>query len=153
MDNTFINGVLTLSYISSGTTSYPIPWADPTTSYFYRVGVINAGGNSEFSAYKTVKTYAIGISNPNQEKSIYSFYPNPVINNLNFEYVLLNNSSVQLAIYNLNGQMVKTLLNYGQQTVGSYSESFDVSGLERGIYLARFTTGACAETFKIVIAK
>jgi hypothetical protein len=152
MDNTFVNGVLSLSYISSNTLSYVIPWADPTTNYYYRVCVQNAGGNSAFSSVKPASTYATGFL-PNKGNCSFNYYPNPISNSMNFEYNLLENESVNLVICNLNGQMMKILLNNKQQTAGSYSSSFDVSDLERGIYLARFTTGAYVETFKIVIAK
>jgi hypothetical protein len=43
------------------------------------------------------------------------------------------------------------LLNIKNQSSGTYSKTFDVSGLKNGIYFVRFTAGKAAKSFKVVI--
>ncbi|MHC1705663.1 MAG: beta strand repeat-containing protein [Tenuifilaceae bacterium] len=154
MDNTFLTGVLTISEISSSIRSYTIPFGSPGSKYYYRVCIKNAGGYSAYTTnYATVTTTTVGVLDQELENSSFNYYPNPAVNNLNFEYSLLENTNVQLSVYTLNGQLVNTLLDNKNQQVGTYTNSFDVSGLNSGVYFARFTTGRFAKTFKLVIAR
>lgn len=152
-DNTFTTGVFSISNLNSSTLSYVITGANSLSNYYYRVRINNASGNSVYSNITTVTTLSTGISNTTLGNSSYSFYPNPASNSLNFEYSLLESTNVQLVIYNLIGQEIRTLINNESQSVGEYSKYYDVSDLNSGIYLARFTTGKYSKSFKIQISK
>jgi hypothetical protein len=100
---------------------------------------------------------AVAISVPTKVSDVFQknvnvkIYPNPVSNSINFEYNLLENANVHLDVYNMNNQVVCTFLNNARQSAGSYSKSFDVSGLKNGVYFARLTAGKITKSVKIVI--
>jgi hypothetical protein len=100
---------------------------------------------------------AVAISVPTKVSDVFQknvnvkIYPNPVSNSINFEYNLPENANVHLDVYNMNNQVVCTFLNNARQSAGSYSKSFDVSGLKNGVYFARLTAGKITKSVKIVI--
>ena len=99
------------------------------------------------------KASFVGLANQVQSKNSYQILQNPSTNVLSLEYNLMKNSNVNLVLHNMNGQAVKTLINNTSHSSGSYSESFDVSGLKPGIYLARFTIGGETKSSKILISR
>jgi photosystem II stability/assembly factor-like uncharacterized protein len=80
-----------------------------------------------------------------QEFQLLQNYPNPFNSKTIINYSLGKQlsalSNVELAIYNILGQKVKTLVNKKQQP-GSYSVSFDGSGLASGVYICRLKAGS-----------
>ena len=60
--------------------------------------------------------------------------------------------SVQLAVYNLNGELVDWLFS-GDQFAGSHQVIWDASGHPSGIYLVRLNTGDLVETQKVMLLK
>jgi hypothetical protein len=113
----------------------------------------NLGGARVSSSWANAvaRVSMAGLSDQIQEKNDFIIYQNPSSKNLKFDYRLTESSDVNLVLYNINGQAVKVLINYNNQTAGSYSESFDVSGLKTGIYLARFTSLGVVKSSKILI--
>ena len=61
-------------------------------------------------------------------------------------------SPVNLTIYNLRGQKVKTLLS-AYLLSGFHSLEFDASDLPSGIYLYQLQAGRYGETKKMVVLK
>jgi flagellar hook assembly protein FlgD len=59
---------------------------------------------------------------------------------------------VQLNIYNLNGQLVKTLVNQ-QMAPGSYKATFDGANLSSGIYYYKLTVDGRVFTKKMMLVK
>lgn len=67
-------------------------------------------------------------------------YPNPFNALTNIKYDLPYADHVTLKVYNIHGQVVKTLVNQ-IQAPGNYNLSFDASGLSGGIYLYELNIG------------
>jgi YVTN family beta-propeller protein len=89
--------------------------------------------------------------------SLQQNYPNPFNPTTAIEYSLRAHDHtplhVNLAIYNLLGQKVATLVNQNQQA-GSYRVEWDASGLAGGIYLYRLKAGnKFVETKRLVFLK
>ncbi|MFQ6002492.1 MAG: T9SS type A sorting domain-containing protein [Candidatus Zixiibacteriota bacterium] len=83
--------------------------------------------------------------------------PNPFNPNTNITYELLVGSHVELTIYNIRGQKVKTLVN-GYQTEGVKTVSWDgkeESGtrVASGVYLYRISADGFSQTKKMILAK
>lgn len=97
------------------------------------------------------KASFVGLANQVQSKNSYKIFQNPSSNVLNLEYSLSDNSNVNLVLYNIKGQAVKTLISNTRHSSGIYSENYDVSGLKPGIYLARFSSGGVTKSSKILI--
>lgn len=68
-------------------------------------------------------------------------YPNPFAQVTTVNYTLPKPGTVRLAVYNMLGQRVATLVDQ-QQATGEYSVQFNASGLASGMYLYRMETDA-----------
>jgi len=79
-------------------------------------------------------------------------YPNPFNPETRIEYQLPKDGRVHLAIYNINGQLVKTLINENQ-VAGYYSVQWDASGFSSGIYFYRIQSGEFSDIKKCIIVK
>ncbi len=80
-------------------------------------------------------------------------FPNPFNPSTTINYQLPKNSTVDLAIYNMLGQRVATLVS-GKQTAGRYSLQWDASGFASGVYFYRLKTAkGIVLTRKLVLLK
>jgi hypothetical protein len=80
-------------------------------------------------------------------------YPNPVSETMRVEYSLTFNSNVQLDLYSINNKVVSSLINNEPHTAGTYSKSFNVSGLKPGIYFARLVAGRNSKSVKVLVSR
>lgn len=67
-----------------------------------------------------------------------ALYPNPVKSNLNINYELKKESSVTLAVYSLDGKLVREY-NKGM-LFGNQSTTLDISSFKKGMYLLSIIT-------------
>jgi len=84
-------------------------------------------------------------------------YPNPFNAQTTIKYYLFKGSRVELSIYNVKGQKVKTLVD-GFQTIGFQSVTWDGTdkngaAVASGIYFYRVKTDYSEETKKMVLMK
>jgi len=86
-------------------------------------------------------TYALGQN-----------YPNPFNPSTSVEFSLPAASHVRLAVYNMLGQEVATIVN-GPMVAGTHMVRFDASHLSSGVYLYRLTAGSFSKTLKMVLLK
>ena len=76
-------------------------------------------------------------------KKIYSFdlepnYPNPFNPTTSIRYQIQQKGKVNLAIYNLRGELLETLVN-NEQNAGAYSVQWNASRLSSGVYFIKIT--------------
>ena len=79
-------------------------------------------------------------------------YPNPFNPTTIIRYQLLKNSRVELNVYNLLGQKIRTLIQK-QQSAGMHQVSFDASGLAGGIYFYSIKADGLTAIKKMVYLK
>jgi hypothetical protein len=79
-------------------------------------------------------------------------YPNPFNSSTNISYTIPNESFVNISVYNVIGERVKTLVNK-RQSQGNYEAVFDGSGLNSGVYLIRMQADSYVETIKSLLLK
>jgi len=79
-------------------------------------------------------------------------YPNPFNPLTTIEYQLPKASKVELSVYNINGQLIKTLVNE-YHDAGHYAVTWNASGLSSGLYLYRIKTGEYIHTKKCLMIK
>ncbi len=95
---------------------------------------------TDFMGLVGIKSDKLGVV---RSFSLKQNYPNPFNPTTVISYFVgAQNAApvqVQLVIYNMLGQKVRTLVN-GEQQAGLYSVTFDASGLASGIYIYRITT-------------
>ena len=86
------------------------------------------------------------------EFALFQNYPNPFNPTTQINYQLPATCSVLLAIYNLQGRLVETLVNEPQNP-GYYSVSFDGSGYSSGVYFYRLSTPEFQNVKKMVLLR
>jgi C1A family cysteine protease len=88
-----------------------------------------------------------------QSNELYQNYPNPFNPSTTISYSIRKNSKVSLNIYNMNGQLVKNLINKTQQA-GRYSVEFYSEKLSSGLYFYRLETdGTVVSTKKMLLVR
>jgi len=95
------------------------------------------------------------INNPVFSETYHLFqnYPNPFNPKTVISYQLPVSTEVELAILNLTGQKVATLVS-SRQTAGIHKYEWDASGLTSGLYFYRITAGQMlAQTKKLILLK
>lgn len=82
------------------------------------------------------------------------FSPNPVHGEGVLNYRVVNNSNVEIDIYDLSGRKISKLFN-GQQGTGNYSikvNSMEL-GLNNGVYFLRINNSGVTHNIKVVVAE
>ena len=95
----------------------------------------------------------LGISENNTNSSIFKSkikaYPNPTNESTNVNFKLSQNGDVVLAVYSLNGRLVKTItknnLNAGENNI-----FIDCEDMPNGTYIVKLASGKQVETVKFI---
>ncbi len=94
----------------------------------------------------------VGIAD-NQETEKFSINPNPVTKESTVKYSLNSLSDVTISLYDINGKLVKVLVDENQQA-GNYSMPLSVAGdITPGIYFVKMYTGKTQQTERVVITQ
>lgn len=81
-------------------------------------------------------------------------YPNPSSNGMiTLRYNLKKDGMVSISLFDLKGNLVKTLLPIQSLYASSYETKYDVSDLNAGIYFCELIAGQNKTTTRIVISK
>jgi hypothetical protein len=79
-------------------------------------------------------------------------YPNPFNPAIRLEFRIARHQPVRLSVYDLTGKEIATLLDRPVDP-GTYSVTFDGSGLASGVYFCRFVSPPYAQTRKLVLIR
>jgi endo-1,4-beta-xylanase len=79
-------------------------------------------------------------------------YPNPFNPSTVVSYQLPVGSYVNVTVYDILGREVAVLVNEAKKP-GSYSVSFDGSGLSSGVYVCRMSAGSYVKTMKMILER
>lgn len=80
-------------------------------------------------------------------------YPNPSSGLVNIRYNVRVFGLSSLALYNLNGELVKTLITPQIMHVADYSTQFDISDLADGMYFCKLNSGEKGSTARIILSR
>jgi len=80
-------------------------------------------------------------------------YPNPFNPTTTIRFALPKTSSVTLKVYNVSGQLVKTLISNETVTAGTQEVKFNGENLSSGIYFYSIEAGNYKETKKMMLIK
>ncbi|MBL8007752.1 MAG: T9SS type A sorting domain-containing protein [Ignavibacteria bacterium] len=119
-------------------------------SYSYRLKQVDFNGNYQY--YDLSNEVVIGTP---EDFSLMQNYPNPFNPSTKINYSMPVDGKVRLAIYDMAGKEVQSLVN-GVQTAGYYSVKFDGSKLSSGVYYYRLeVTGSknFIDTRKMLLVK
>ncbi len=92
----------------------------------------------------------MGISD-NQNKSLFSIYPNPITNQSTINYTLNYLSDVTISIYDINGKLINVLVDENQ-IPGTYSLPLLLKE-KAGIYFVKLYTGKTQQIQRILISE
>jgi len=98
----------------------------------------------------------VGIINYNNEVpdnfNLEQNFPNPFNPVTKIKYSVLNNGYVKLAVYDIMGREIKTIVSENQKP-GTYTVQFDGANLSSGTYFYRVETNSFTQTKKMIILK
>lgn len=128
----------------------------PAGTYYWSVQTIdNCFAGSAWAPQQTFVHNPVSI---NEEKSLptkYALdpnYPNPFNPMTTIRYALPWNGHVQLAIYNLNGQLIEKLIDENK-VPGYYSVQWNAARYSSGVYFYKLNAGDYIEIRKCVLIK
>ena len=126
---------------------------------YYRISALDHSGNmGEFSPTVDMTVMWADLENAMpSEYTIHQNYPNPFNPSTTLRYALPEQSDVKIAVYDMIGRKVRTLVN-GSQDVGYKSVIWDATNdygerVGAGIYLYQIQAGAFVQTRKMVLLK
>jgi hypothetical protein len=94
----------------------------------------------------------IELTNAPSVTALGSAYPNPFNPETNIAYDLAEDGKVLIQIYNVKGQLVKTLVNE-HQTAGNYILQWNADGQASGVYFYKMMFGRYTSTKKMILMK
>ncbi len=99
--------------------------------------------------YATVLT-AIAPELGEENLELFQNYPNPAKNRTTFKFSLTEPGTANIKMYNINGQLLKTLVN-DTFTAGTFQTQVDLTGLYPGVYMCKLTTKKKESTLKMIV--
>lgn len=116
-------------------------------------------GNSLFIATNSYGLYELQIPTSVKEETdivttyqLHHNYPNPFNPLTKIKFSVPNSDIVQVNVYDILGNEIKTLLNEFKQA-GTYEVEFDASNLPSGVYFYRMISGSYSETKKMILLR
>lgn len=76
-------------------------------------------------------------------------YPNPILDELNIEFNLIESGQTELKLYDINGRKLQTLLNENLES-GKYLFKFNLNYLESDIYYIKLQTETLFNIVKVI---
>ncbi|MES2134520.1 MAG: T9SS type A sorting domain-containing protein [Bacteroidota bacterium] len=87
------------------------------------------------------------------KSKVFNVYPNPGSGEFTIKYDLLKRSDVKITIFNMNGSLIKSVVNIAGQYEGQYHVPVNLNELPNGIYIVSFINGGTQSTERLVIAR
>jgi hypothetical protein len=115
-------------------------------SYIYRLKQIDFNGSYEYS-----NEVNVDVTLP-LEYTLEQNYPNPFNPSTTIKYAITEDGFVKLAIYNMLGEEVATIVN-NIQKAGRYEVNFNASGLSSGVYVYRIEAANFTASKKLMLMK
>jgi hypothetical protein len=84
--------------------------------------------------------------------SVSAAYPNPFNPIANLDYAIPNSDNVKISIFNINGQLVETLLDEFK-TAGYHTVRWNAYNISSGIYFVKVESGQNVSTQKLMLMK
>ena len=118
------------------------------TEYSYMLSVVDLDGSEMI--WGTVN--ATPVENIVTSYTLSQNFPNPFNSETSFTYAIPEAQHVTLAIYNLLGQEIATLVN-GRMEAGIHTTNWSAEGLAAGVYMYTLSAGEFSQTNKMLYLK
>jgi len=117
-----------------------------TGNYTYRLKQLDFDGTFDYSNEVSVDVIAPAVYSLEQN------YPNPFNPSTSIDFSIAEPGLVKLAVYNLLGQEVKSLVNEFKEA-GPHTIIFDASNLTSGVYFYKLESAQFSQTRKMLLTK
>ena len=156
-DVNFSNTVLSTDTITISQYKLQPGTLNHNTLYFWKVRSLNANGAGKWSEVFAFRTALLTqLENVNgsvpAEFMLFGNYPNPFNPLTKFRFDVPRESFVEIAVYDINGRIVSTVINELIQA-GSYEASFDASAFASGVYFCRMNASGYSSAVRILLLK
>ncbi len=181
-DNVYVTGTgpsttrtstdfVTVKYNSSGVEQWRISFGSPADAYDQPIGIgLDAAGNvyvagrsqntngGVWRTFTTVKYEQTPNAVVERQSELPTSYrleqnlPNPFNPSTIIRFDLPQAERVHLAVYNLRGELVATLVD-GNLSPGTHAFTFNANGLASGVYFYRVSTEKFSATKKMLLTK
>ena len=115
-------------------------------TYSYRLKQIDFDGSYEYSDVVEVEVSIPAVYSLDQN------YPNPFNPSTTIKYSIAEDGFVKLAVYNMLGEEVATIVNTTQKA-GKYEVNFNASQLSSGVYVYRIEAANFTTSKKLMLLK
>jgi hypothetical protein len=99
-----------------------------------------------------VKALDVTVRSTPTQTRLAKTYPNPASSQATIEFALDSSSDVTVAVYDVLGRQVATLVD-GRKQAGLHRASVDASTLESGVYFVRMRAGGTTQTQRLTVVK
>jgi len=130
--------------ISTGANYSAVDLSLSPGTYDYRLAEIYNDGHIEYSNTQEVVIPSI--------YTLYQNYPNPFNSTTTIEYQMQEPGNVHLALYDVMGNSIKTLVD-GQQKEGDHTVTFDAAELRTGVYYYRIDVNGYTQIRQLMLMK
>jgi hypothetical protein len=135
-----------LTVVDSTSTDWTPAWPLPETAdlKYNATTLISTDGRAvgdPFWFTGTTTGVAKSVSLTPHTFSLSEAYPNPFNPSTNIQYSLATSGNISLKVYNVLGQLVKTLVNNAHQEAGTYTVHVDMSNVTSGVYFYSLEQG------------
>jgi hypothetical protein len=159
MDVEFYNNYtykVTLTANKWNRVSVPLTFSEPFTRFFFRRNYSGTSvvyiDNIEFVGSGNVPTGFDRDGTQPTEFALDQNYPNPFNPSTTISYSLPTSSNVELAVYNVVGQHVATLVQ-GYQEAGKHTVEFAPETLAGGVYFYKLRANDLSLVKKMILLK
>ncbi len=119
--------------------------------YTYRLSTLSPNGSIQVQPQIATAEYSRTAELP-QVFALEQNYPNPFNPETSIRYALPGDGNVTLAVYDVMGRLVNTLVS-GEQAAGVHTVNFSGADLSSGVYVYRLQSGAQVLTEKMMLIK
>ena len=108
---------------------------------------------SEVGPSYLVVPLSVNTNEQSGNKNTITIFPNPTTTSFSIETSATIGELVKVAIYNLNGQLVKKDGDFQKKSSTSQNNLYDVSDLNNGIYFVKVVSESDSRTQKLIIKR
>jgi photosystem II stability/assembly factor-like uncharacterized protein len=155
-DSNFASVILDSTGVTIDSITVPSGKLTSGTKYYWRVNSTNSIGTSSWSTIFNFTVSATGISSTAselpKEYKLYNNYPNPFNPTTKIKFDIPKNGLTKIAIYDVLGREMKTLINENL-VAGSYAIEWNATSFASGIYFYKMTSSGYTSIKKMALIK
>ncbi len=152
-----MDGSLDSTFGTNGETIFGIATLDYSSSIAIQVdGKIVVGGHAidnyymDFILVRYLSSLDVGVIEFSSKNFSALIYPNPIHQTETLEYTLTKNESLTIALYDVNGKLIRNFISYEQRMAGEHKETLNIGELSSGNYFLTISNGSQKMTVKMV---